>query len=176
MNLQEEIKKTVIDVPNFPKPGIIFKDITPIFANPELSKALIDHAVSLIKPLEVDVIVGLESRGFPLGFAIALAMNKPFVMIRKRGKLPRPTYQVSYDLEYGSAAMEIQIGDIQTGQRVYIHDDLLATGGTANAAAQLVQQSGGTLVGMGFLMELATLNGKENLTLYQVPLHTFAQL
>lgn len=84
MNLQEEIKKTVIDVPDFPKPGIIFKDITPIFANPELSKALIEHAVSLIKPLEVDVIVGLESRGFPLGFAIALAMNKPFVLIRKR--------------------------------------------------------------------------------------------
>ncbi len=176
MNLQEEIKKTVIDVPNFPKPGIIFKDITPIFAHPELSRALIDHAVSLIEPLQVDVIVGLESRGFPLGFAIALAMNKPFVMIRKRGKLPRPTHQVSYDLEYGSAAMEIQIGDIKPGQRVYVHDDLLATGGTANAAAQLVQQSGGVLVGMGFLMELAFLNGKENLMMYQVPLHTFAQL
>ncbi len=176
MNLQEEIKKTVIDVPDFPKPGIIFKDITPIFAHPDLSRALIDHAVSLITPLNVDVIVGLESRGFPLGFAIALAMNKPFVMIRKKGKLPRPTHQVTYDLEYGSAAMEIQIGDIQPGQRVYIHDDLLATGGTAKAAAQLIEMSGGVLAGMGFLMELAFLNGKENLTLYQVPLHTFAQL
>ncbi len=176
MNLQEEIKKTIIDVPDFPKPGIIFKDVTPIFANPELSRSLITHAVSIIEPLQVDIIVGLESRGFPLGFAIALAMDIPFVMIRKRGKLPRPTHHVSYDLEYGTAEMEIQIGDIQPGQRVYIHDDLLATGGTANAAAQLVQKSGGILVGMGFLMELAFLNGKENLKLYGVPLHTFAQL
>jgi len=176
MNLQEEIKKTVIDVPDFPKPGIIFKDVTPIFANPELSRALITHAVSIIEPLQVDIIVGLESRGFPLGFAIALSMDIPFVMIRKKGKLPRPTHRISYDLEYGTAEMEIQIGDIQPGQRVYIHDDLLATGGTANAAAQLVQKSGGVLVGMGFLMELAFLNGKENLNLYGVPLHTFAQL
>jgi len=165
MNVQEEIKKTIIDVPDFPKPGI-----------PELSQALIAHAVSMIAPLQVDVIVGLESRGFPMGFAIALAMNKPFVMIRKRGKLPRPTLQVSYALEYGTAEMEVQVGDIQPGQRGYVHDDLLATGGTANAAAQLVQKSGGILVGMGFLMELGFLNGKENLNVYGVPVHTFAQL
>lgn len=176
MNLAEEIKKTIIDVPNFPKEGIIFKDVTPIFANPKLSKALIEHAVALITPLNVDVIVGLESRGFPMGFAIALAMNKPFVMIRKRGKLPRKTHQVAYDLEYGQAVMEIQIGDIQPGQRVYIHDDLLATGGTAKAAVNLVQQCRGIVSGMGFLMELAFLNGKENLMLYDVPVHTFAEL
>ena len=111
-----------------------------------------------------------------MGFAIALRLNLPFVMIRKRGKLPRPTHQIQYNLEYGQAAMELQIGDIMPHQKVYIHDDLLATGGTAAAAAELVQLAQAELVGFGFLMDLEGLNGKENLMRFNVPVHTFVTL
>ncbi|MEY3598598.1 MAG: hypothetical protein RL521_1020 [Bacteroidota bacterium] len=176
MNLSEQIKKVLIDVPDFPKPGILFKDITPLFKDCHLSKALIAEAAELIKSTNAEVIVGLESRGFPMGFALALALDLPFVMIRKKGKLPRPTHQVHYALEYGEAAMELQIGDIAPHQKVYIHDDLLATGGTAEAAAELIQQAQAELVGFGFLMDLQGLNGKEKLMSFSVPIHTFVTL
>jgi adenine phosphoribosyltransferase len=176
MKLSDQLSAALIDVPDFPKPGILFKDITPIFRDIELSKKIIASATELIAATQADVIVGLESRGFPMGFAIALAMNKPFVMIRKKGKLPRPCYQVSYDLEYGQATMELQKADLQPGQKVYIHDDLLATGGTAAAAAKLIQEAGATLVGFGFLMDIQGLNGQENLTHFGVPIHTFVTL
>lgn len=108
MSLEEKINQTLIDVPDFPKPGILFKDITPLFKDPVLIKEMISASVAKMQALDVDVIVGLESRGFPLGLAIALEMNIPFVMIRKKGKLPRPTHQVSYDLEYGQATVELR--------------------------------------------------------------------
>ena len=164
MNLSDQIKNILIAVPDFPKPGILFKDITPLFKDSHLSKALIEEAAELIKTTGAEVIVGLESRGFPMGFALALTLNLPFVMIRKKGKLPRPTYQVQYELEYGQAAMELQIGDITPHQKVYIHDDLLATGGTAAAAAELVQQAGGVVVGYGFMIELDFLEGRKMLS------------
>ncbi len=176
MNLSDQIKNILIDVPDFPKPGILFKDITPLFKDIQLSKALIEEASKLVKSSGAEVIVGLESRGFPMGFALALALNLPFVMIRKKGKLPRPTHQVQYELEYGHASMELQIGDIAPHQKVYIHDDLLATGGTAEAAAQLIEQASAQLVGFGFLMDLQGLNGKEKLTRFSVPIHTFVTL
>ena len=176
MSLSNQIKNILIDVPDFPKPGILFKDITPIFKDSSLSKALIEEAATLIQGTGAEVVVGLESRGFPMGFAIALRLNLPFVMIRKRGKLPRSTHQVQYNLEYGQAAMELQIGDIMPHQKVYIHDDLLATGGTAAAAGELVQLAQAELVGFGFLMDLEGLKGKENLMRFNVPVHTFVTL
>jgi len=176
MKLTEKINQTLIDVPDFPKPGILFKDITPIFKDPILSKEIVQASASQLKEMGVEVIVGLESRGFPLGLAIALELAIPFVMIRKKGKLPRPAFQVSYDLEYGQATMELQKGDIQPGQNVYIHDDLLATGGTAHAAGQLVQMAGGQIAGFGFIITLDALNGKEKLEAYGAPIHTFAAI
>jgi adenine phosphoribosyltransferase len=176
MKLTEKIHQTLIDVPDFPKPGILFKDITPIFRDPNLSKEIVHASASQLKEMGVDVIVGLESRGFPLGLAIAVELEIPFVMIRKKGKLPRPAFQVSYDLEYGQATMELQKGDIQPEQKVYIHDDLLATGGTAHAAGQLVQMAGGKVVGFGFIITLDTLKGKEKLEVFGAPVHTFAAI
>jgi adenine phosphoribosyltransferase len=120
--------------------------------------------------------VGLESRGFPLGLAIALEMNIPFVMIRKKGKLPRPTHQVSYDLEYGQATVELQKDDLLPGQKVFIHDDLLATGGTAFAAAQLVEMAQGKVAGFGFIIALEFLKGREKLSTFGAPIHTFAAI
>ena len=176
MNLKDRINQTLIDVPDFPKPGILFKDITPLFKDPQLIRDMIASANELLTPLKVDVIVGLESRGFPLGCSIAMGMNIPFVMVRKKGKLPRATYQVSYDLEYGQATVELQKDDILPGQRVYIHDDLLATGGTAAAAAKLIEMAGGTVVGFGFILTLDFLNGKEKLNQFNAPIHTFATI
>jgi adenine phosphoribosyltransferase len=174
MNLTDRIHHTLIDVPDFPKPGILFKDITPLFKDPQLIRDMIATSHEWLSPLRVDIIVGLESRGFPLGCSIAMDMNIPFVMIRKKGKLPRATHQISYDLEYGQATVELQKEDILPGQRVYIHDDLLATGGTAAAAAQLIQMAGGIVVGFGFILTLDFLNGKEKLSQFNAPIHTFA--
>lgn len=176
MKLAEKIHQTLIDVPDFPKPGILFKDITPIFRDPRLSKEIVQTSASQLKEMGVDVIVGLESRGFPLGLAIAVELEIPFVMIRKKGKLPRPAFQVSYDLEYGQATMELQKGDIQPGQKVYIHDDLLATGGTAHAAGQLVTLAGGKIAGFGFIVSLDILKGSEKLQTFGAPVHTFAAI
>jgi adenine phosphoribosyltransferase len=176
MTLAERIEQTLITIPHFPRPGILFKDVTPLFQHPELYHDIIQAAAELIKPLNVQAIAGMESRGFPLGFAIAAQLNLPFVFIRKQGKLPRPTFQVEYDLEYGTAVMELQQNDIQPHQRVYIHDDLLATGGTALAAAKLVEVAGGQVVGFGFIVTLDSLNGQEKIKPFGVPIHTFASL
>jgi adenine phosphoribosyltransferase len=176
MNLEEKIHQTLIDVPDFPRPGILFKDITPLFQNPSLVREMVATAKVQLLPLQVDVVVGLESRGFPLGCALAMEMNLPFVMIRKKGKLPRPTLQYHYDLEYGQATVEIQKEDIKAGQRVFIHDDLLATGGTAAAAAALIQEAGGIVAGFGFIVTLDFLTGKEKLNSFGVPVHTFARV
>lgn len=176
MSLEEKINQTLIDVPDFPKPGILFKDITPLFKDPILIKEMIFASVAQLQALDIDVIVGLESRGFPLGLAIALEMNIPFVMIRKKGKLPRPTHQVSYDLEYGQATVELQKDDLLPGQKVFIHDDLLATGGTAFAAAQLVEMAQGKVAGFGFIIALEFLKGREKLSTFGAPIHTFAAI
>ncbi len=161
--LENRIKTAIKDVPNFPKEGIVFKDITPLMLDTQLSKditqAFIDHA----KSLQIDLICGLESRGFLFGNSIAQALNVPFVLIRKQGKLPRETASYAYDLEYGSATIEVHREDIASGSRVLIHDDLLATGGTARAAAHLVQELDAKIAGFSFILELAFLDGREKL-------------
>ncbi len=162
-NLEDRINALVREVPNFPKEGINFKDITPLFGNPEESKNIIKYFSENLKGQKVDVIAGIESRGFLYGFPLALEMNLPFILIRKKGKLPPETISISYDLEYGSAEIEIIKDAVKPGQHVHIHDDLLATGGTAAAAGSLIEKCGANVQGYSFLAELSFLNGQKSL-------------
>lgn len=162
-SLEDRLNDLVREVPDFPKEGINFKDITPLFSNPEESKNIIKYFSENLKKQQVDVIAGIESRGFLYGFPLALEMNLPFVLIRKKGKLPPETISIAYDLEYGSAEIEILKDAIKRGQKVHIHDDLLATGGTAAAAGELIRKVGGEVQGYSFLAELSFLNGKNSL-------------
>lgn len=164
--IESKIKAVIRDIPDFPKPGIIFKDITPIMMNPELSEEIIQHLVSLFKDQKIDKIAGIESRGFLLGYPLAVRLGLPFIMIRKVGKLPYDKVSYSYDLEYGSATIEMHTDAVKPGERILIHDDLLATGGSAGAAAELVQQCGGEVAGFNFLVALSFLNGEEKLQHY----------
>lgn len=163
MTIEEALKSTIRDVKDFPKEGIVFKDITPIMMNPELSNRVLDHLVELYKGMNIEAIAGIESRGFLLGYPLAMKLGVPFVMIRKKGKLPYKKISYEYELEYGSATIEMHTDAIRKGQRVLIHDDLLATGGSAEAAAMLIQRSGGEIAGFNFLVGLNFLNGKEKL-------------
>jgi adenine phosphoribosyltransferase len=164
--ITERIKSAIRDVPNFPREGIIFKDITPIMLNPVLSRDLLDYLVEQYKNENIDVIAGIESRGFLFGYPLAMRLGVPFVLIRKQGKLPYEKISYSYDLEYGSATIEMHTDAIQKGQRVLIHDDLLATGGSAEAAAHLVQQCGGEIAGFSFLVSLDFLDGTKKLKVF----------
>jgi adenine phosphoribosyltransferase len=164
--IEEKIKSVIRDVPDFPKAGIIFKDITPIMLNPGLSTEILDHLVDLYKDQQIDKIAGIESRGFLFGYPLAMRLGLPFVLIRKAGKLPYHKINHSYDLEYGSATIEMHMDAIEQGDRVLIHDDLLATGGSAGAAAELIQKCGGTVAGFNFLVGLNFLNGEEKLVKY----------
>ena len=157
-----KLENTITNIPDFPKEGIQFKDITPIFLNPKLYEETVDEMVKFSKG-KVDVVCGIESRGYIFGIAIAVKLGFPFVLIRKKGKLPPPFIGEKYDLEYGTAEIEMKTDQIQEGQRVLIHDDLLATGGTAAAAARLVQRQGGKVAQFSFLIELKDLNGREKL-------------
>lgn len=163
MNIEEKIKSVIRDVPNFPKEGIIFKDITPIMMDAKLSNEILDHLVELYKDEKLDVVAGIESRGFLFGYPLAMRLGIPFVLIRKKGKLPYDKISHSYDLEYGSATIEMHTDAIKSEQRVLIHDDLLATGGSAAAAATLVQKCGGEVASFSFLVALEFLNGNEKL-------------
>jgi adenine phosphoribosyltransferase len=162
MNLQEAIKDTIRDVPDFPKPGIMFKDITPIFYNQTLCSQIVDGFIENLNT-KPDAIVGIESRGFLFGFLVANKLNIPFVLVRKAGKLPYKTISHEYDLEYGSAKIEMHEDALQKGWNVLIHDDLLATGGTAEAAAHLVKKLGANIAGFNFVVGLEFLNGKNKL-------------
>lgn len=166
MNLSGKIKQTVRNVPDFPKPGINFKDISPIVENPGLSKEIVKEFADQLRDKNIDAIVGVESRGFIYGMPLALELNVPFVLVRKVGKLPFDTIQYSYDLEYGSATVEMHVDSIKPSWNVFVHDDLLATGGTAIAAAELVKRQGGNVAGFGFIIELSFLKGKEKLTYF----------
>ncbi|MBI1222312.1 MAG: adenine phosphoribosyltransferase [Bacteroidetes bacterium] len=159
--LENDIKSAIRNIPDFPKPGINFKDITPVFKNPELCTRILEEFSSHFEPNEVDAIVGIESRGFLFGLALATRMRKPFVLVRKAGKLPAKTAQISYALEYGEATIEMHEDALEAGARVVVHDDLLATGGTAEAAAHLCKKVGAQVVGFSFLVDLSFLNGKE---------------
>ena len=161
-DLEQAIKSSIRDVADFPKPGILFKDITPIFYDQQLCSQIADGFIERMaqKP---DAIVGIESRGFLFGFLMANKLNIPFVLIRKSGKLPYKTIAYEYALEYGTSKMEIHEDALKKGWNVMIHDDLLATGGTAEAAAQLVKKLGANVLGFNFVVALEFLNGKNKL-------------
>ncbi|MCI8326210.1 MAG: adenine phosphoribosyltransferase [Lachnospiraceae bacterium] len=158
----------VRSIPDFPEPGIIFRDVTSVLQDADGLHMAIDEMQKLIEDVECDVIVGAESRGFIFGMPIAYNLHKPFVLVRKKGKLPRETLEKEYDLEYGMATIEIHKDAIKPGQKVVLVDDLIATGGTMQAAAELVEELGGEVVKVIFLMELAGLNGRERLKHYDV--------
>ena len=161
--MKKNIEEYVVSIPDFPEPGIIFRDVTSVLQDADGLQLAIDSMQAFINPDEVDVIAGTESRGFLFGAPIAYNLHKPFVLIRKKGKLPRETVSREYDLEYGTAEIEIHKDAILPGQRVVIIDDLLATGGTVEACNQLVAELGGEVVQDVFLIELAGLNGREKL-------------
>lgn len=162
MSLASEIKQSIRDVPDFPKPGIVFKDITPLFYDQELCSKIVDGFIGQMTVIP-DAIIGIESRGFLFGFLMANKLNKPFVLLRKAGKLPYKKIGFEYDLEYGTSKIEIHEDALQKDWNVIIHDDLLATGGTAEAASQLVKQIGAKVIGFNFVVGLDFLNGKEKL-------------
>jgi adenine phosphoribosyltransferase len=164
--INERLDKTIRTVLNFPKEGINFKDITPLLMNADLSSSIIDAFIVQLEELELDAIVGIESRGFLFGFLLANKMEIPFIPVRKAGKLPGETIKYKYDLEYGSSEVEIHKSDIQKGWKVLVHDDLLATGGTACAAAELIYGLGANVVGFAFVVALDFLNGKEKIKKY----------
>lgn len=164
--------KTVADyitsIPDFPKPGILFRDVTSVLQSGEGLKLAIDGLADLLKGVEFDCVAATESRGFLFGAPVAYRMGKGFVLVRKKGKLPRETIFESYDLEYGTASIEVHKDAVQPGQRVVLIDDLIATGGTIEAAAHLVERLGGTVVKMLFLIELEGLGGRDRLAKYDV--------
>jgi adenine phosphoribosyltransferase len=166
MNIADRLKSSIRDVADFPKPGILFKDISTIMLDASLSSDVLDHLVESYKDQQIDAVAGIESRGFLFGFPLAMRLGVPFILIRKEGKLPYKKIKHAYDLEYGSAVVEMHSDAVTENQRVLIHDDLLATGGSAAAAAELIQKSGATVAGFSFLVELSFLNGKEKLTTY----------
>ena len=162
MSLESNIKAAIRDVPDFPKPGIMFKDITPIFENQTLCNEIVDGFINIIGP-KPDAVVGIESRGFLFGLLLANKLNVPFVLIRKAGKLPYNTISHEYELEYGTAKIEMHVDSLKPNWNVLIHDDLLATGGTAEAAANLIKQQGAKVCGFTFVVGLEFLNGKDKL-------------
>lgn len=164
----KKVEDYVVSIPDFPEPGIIFRDVTSVLQDAEGLHLAIDEMQKLLEGVEFDVLVGAESRGFIFGMPIAYNMKKPFVLVRKKGKLPRETVEMSYDLEYGSATIEMHKDSIKPGQKVVIVDDLIATGGTIEAAAKLVEELGGEVVKIIFLMELAGLEGRKKLENYDV--------
>jgi adenine phosphoribosyltransferase len=161
--ISEEIRTLIRDVPDFPKPGIVFKDITTLLNNGPALRRLIDHLAARYRDAEIEQIVGIESRGFIFGTALAYALEIGFTLVRKPGKLPYKTKRLDYDLEYGTDAVEIHIDALELGQRVVIVDDLLATGGTAKATIDLVRSVGGVIHECAFVIELGFLPGRERL-------------
>ncbi|MGN0002284.1 MAG: adenine phosphoribosyltransferase [Sphingobacterium composti] len=161
--LENKLKNVIRDIPDFPQPGIIFKDITPILKDAQLCTEIVDAFAEEVRDYNIDVIAGIESRGFLFGLMLANKLNIPFVPIRKQGKLPAKTIAESYKLEYGQATIEIHDDAFPKGTKVLIHDDLLATGGTVVAAAKLIEKLGGEVVGFSFVINLQFLNGEGRL-------------
>ncbi|MGJ8684065.1 MAG: adenine phosphoribosyltransferase [Nonlabens sp.] len=164
----EFIASCIHDIPDFPKKGIVFKDISPLLASAKARSITTELLVRNFRDQSIDVVVGIESRGFLFGMLLADALNAKFVMLRKPGKLPGNIVTQEYELEYGTDTLEIQEHAISAGDNVLIHDDVLATGGTAAAAADLIQKIGGKIAGFNFVIELDFLNGRENLSGFQI--------
>ena len=162
-NLSQDVADIIRNIPDFPKEGIQFKDITPLLQNPELLDRVVSYFAEIYKDKEITAIVGVESRGFLFGVPLALKMGLPFVLTRKAGKLPAETISLTYDLEYGTATLEIHKDALDENDKVVVVDDLLATGGTAEAAAKLINFSKGTVAGFIFVINLFDLKGSDNL-------------
>lgn len=161
--IENKVKQFVRDIPDFPKPGILFRDLTPILAQPALCVEIVDFFASHFKNNKPDAVAGIEARGFWFGPLLSQRLGVPFIPIRKKGKLPFDTVEKFYDLEYGQASVEVHTDAIKPGQRILIHDDLIATGGSAAAAAELVKHLGGEVAGFAFLVELKDLKGRRKL-------------
>lgn len=164
----EDLKRYIREVPDFPKPGILFYDITTLLKDPLALRMTVDRFAWIFARKQIDKVIGIESRGFMFGPTVAYDLNAGFVPVRKPGKLPAQTIRQSYDLEYGSDSIEMHADAIEKGDRVLIVDDLIATGGTALAAARLVESAGGTVAGFGFIVELTFLPGRQKLSGYEV--------
>lgn len=171
MSLEQTLKAHIREVPDFPKKGILFKDISPIFLQPELLKEMVPALKEPWKDKQVTKVIGIDSRGFLMGPQLAMALGAGFVLVRKKGKLPPETISISYELEYGKAVLESTTQAISKGDRVVIHDDLLATGGTAFAAAKLVQKLEAEVLGFSFLIHLNFLNGSDRLKTIHPQIH-----
>jgi adenine phosphoribosyltransferase len=171
MTIEEQLRSAIREVPDFPIPGILFKDISPLFLDPQLVRGCVEALAAHWRGQGITKVVGIDSRGFLLGPQIALALDAGFVMVRKKGKLPPETIEVTYELEYGNATLESVRAALHPGDRVIIHDDLLATGGTAEAAARLARQLGAEVVGFSFIAGLNFLSGREKLARIQPEIH-----
>jgi len=163
-----DLKDYIAAIPDFPKPGILFRDITPLLQNPEAFKRSIDIFLQHLQDKEIEAIAAIDARGFLFAGPLALRLDVPLLLVRKNGKLPGPTVQIEYDLEYGSNAIEMHSDSVLKGQRVLIIDDLLATGGTAAAAAKLIEKMSGVVVGLAFLIELEGLGGRDRIGSYPI--------
>jgi len=168
VSLEEEIKALIRDVPDFPQKGVIFRDITPLLKEPRVVGKIIDRFEEFAREKGIEVVAAIESRGFIFAMPLCLRLGVPFVPIRKEGKLPWKTVKETYELEYGTATVEMHEDGISQGQKALILDDLLATGGTALAGARLVEKLGGKVAGITFIIELTYLNGREKLKNYDV--------
>jgi adenine phosphoribosyltransferase len=166
--MEIDLKAKIRDVPDFPKPGVVFKDIMPLLADPAALREAVDRIAEWAAPRRPDVVLGAEARGYITGGALACRLGCGFVPARKPGKLPWRTVAVKYALEYGFDQLEVHADSMQAGQRVLVHDDVLATGGTAKATVELVEQLGAEVVGLPFIIELAFLNGRDRLEGYDV--------
>lgn len=163
-----DLSRYIRNIPNFPTPGVQFKDITTLLKNREAFREAINHLADALRNTEAEVVVGIEARGFIIGAPVAYLLGCGFVPVRKKGKLPAATLSKTYQLEYGSATLEIHRDAIEEGQRVVVVDDLLATGGTTRAVCEMVEELGGNIVGVGFVIELEALRGRERLEKYPV--------
>lgn len=162
-SLTEDLKSKIRTVPDFPEPGIQFRDITPVLEDPGLSRRILDRFLEAFSGTHIDAVMGIESRGFIFGMPLALRLGVPFLVVRKKGKLPADTVSHSYELEYGTETIELHRDAVKEDQHILLHDDLLATGGTARAASELIRKEGGVVAGYGFVIELTDLKGAEKL-------------
>ena len=172
MTIEERMRSKIVEVIDFPIDGIRFKDITPILADPELVHYIVEYLTDFYRNKNLDAVAGIESRGFWFGVQLARGLNVPFIPIRKEGKLPRETVVHAYALEYGTNSMEAHVDAVHPGWNVLIHDDLLATGGTAACAGEIIKMLKGNVAGYSFLVNLTFLNGEEKLTKYSEEIHS----
>jgi adenine phosphoribosyltransferase len=170
-----DLKTLIRTIPDHPKPGILFRDITPLIEDAAGFKQTIDDLIAPLADLRITRVAGIDARGFILGGAVAYQLSVGFIAIRKKGKLPWSTHTVEYELEYGTDAMEIHTDSVNPGDRIFLIDDLIATGGSAGAAIELIRQSGGIVVGASFLVDLPDLGGRKKLEALDVPVHALMQ-